>query len=371
MKTELATYLDYLGTPDTQMAIPVFQRIYTWGVWQCEELWGDILKAGSSNESHFIGTVVFTREEVGASDSVRGVKGLGLTSPDDEPSSEDAASDCSEEPAGVKKLFNIVDGQQRTTTIFLLFIALRDYLRKTGQTAGGMSADDIERDFLYIEKDGHRTQKFIAAPADKDTLAAVLDKTTMPEDYLASKCVVDNFAFFEGKLASADLDQMWRGLRSLYTITIELESCDNPQFVFESINSKGMSLATIDLLRNRMFFEQDPETQNRLLEQYWEPLETLFDNDPSQIKFSAALRYWLVCKDRTAKKYSRFEIYSAFRKYVDANYPADKTEELMADLLESCKRFKAMLKGQQMKQHIDWAEGSEKFDAGSGAALFG
>lgn len=374
LKTELATYLDFLGTPNTQMAIPVFQRIYTWGTWQCDELWRDILKAGSGNESHFIGTVVFTSEEVGANDAVRGVQGLGLEAPEDDIPAEGAnAADSAgtANPAGVESLFGIVDGQQRTTTVFLLFIALRDYLRETGKTAAGKTADDIEREFLYIENDGARTQKFIAAPADKDTLAAILDKTTMPEDYLTSQCVVKNFAFFKEKLPETDLDQMWAGLRSLYAITIKLESSDNPQFVFESINSKGMSLATIDLLRNRMFFEQDAETQDRLIRQYWEPLEALFDDDPNQVKFSAALRYWLVCKDRYAKKYSRFEIYSVFRKYVDAHYPIERTEELMADLLESSQRFKAMLKGPQMKQHIEWAQGSEKVDFGTGAALFG
>ncbi|MDO4183089.1 MAG: hypothetical protein Q4E12_05735, partial [Coriobacteriia bacterium] len=214
-------------------------------------------------------------------------------------------------------------------------------------------------------------QKFIAAPADKNTLAAILDKSPLPDEYLVSQCVVDNFAFFVDKLPNTDLDQMWRGLKSLYAISIQLESDDNPQFVFESINSKGMSLATIDLLRNRMFFEQDPATQDLLLAQYWEPLEALFDDDPGQVKFSAALRYWLITKDKTAKKYSRFEIYSVFRKYTEEHYPPDQTEELMRDLLEGCKKFKTMLKGPQVKQHIEWAEGTQKSDTGSGAALFG
>ncbi|MDO4503373.1 MAG: DUF262 domain-containing protein [Coriobacteriia bacterium] len=366
MKTELATYLDFLGTPKTQMCIPVFQRIYTWGAWQCEELWGDILKAGASGDEHFIGTVVYTVEEACAEDSVRGVEGLSFDEPAEGESAGSVSSPDPAAAAGVDWLYNIVDGQQRTTTIFLLFIALRDYLRASGKTAAG-----IEREFLYLPSDEGRTQKFIAAPADKNTLAAIMGNADMPEEYLVSQCVVDNFAFFQEKLPDADLDQVWRGLQRLYAIAIKLESDDNPQFIFESINSKGMNLATIDLLRNRMFFEQDPQTQERLLEEYWMPLETLFENDPNQVKFSAALRYWLVCKDRTAKKYSRFEIYSVFRKYVEAHYPPERTEELMSDLLASCKRFKAMLKGPQMKQHLEWADDSQKIDTGTGAALFG
>lgn len=368
MKTKQATYLDFLGTAKTQMAIPVFQRVYTWGVWQCDELWEDILKAGSRDRSHFIGSIVYTNEKVSANDSVRGVQGLGSDAP-----AGSAAEDQSDQYGveGVEQLFNIVDGQQRTTTMNLLMIAMRDYLRESGKTAAGKTADDIEREFLYIENGTDLIPKFIAAPADKDTLAAVLNKTDMPEDYLISKCIVDNYAFFRESLPKVDLDQVWRGLQNLFAIICQLGHGDNPQLIFEGINSKGMSLATSDLLRNRMFFEQDPVTQERLLKAYWMPLESLFENDPEQNHFSAALRRWLVDKDETLAKHSRWELYSVFRKYIDEHYPTDRTEELMIELLASCEDFKHKMKSPPMKKHLDWAENHTKIDNGSSTALFG
>ena len=338
MKTQQATYLDFLETPGTQMAIPVFQRVYTWGVWQCEELWEDIMRAGSDQESHFIGSIVYTSEDV--------------------------------ERGGVKRMYNIVDGQQRTTTMMLLMIALRDLLRASGKTAGGKGPEDVESEFLYIGEGGDRVSKFIAAPADKDTLAAVLNKTEMPADYMVSKCVVDNYAFFEEKLGGVDLDVLWRGLQSLFAIVVELGGDDNPQLIFEGINSKGMSLATSDLLRNRMFFGHDDETQERLLSTYWEPLEDLFKDDPNQNHFNAALRRWLVEQDETLAKHSRYELYSVFRKYIDERYEGT-TEDLMKELLASCDEFSHTLKSPPMKKHLDWAEGHTKIDTGSGFALFG
>ena len=370
MRTKQATYLDFLGTPKCQMAIPVFQRVYTWGVWQCDELWEDILKAGARNKSHFIGSIVYTKENVSEGDSVRGVRGPGSDTPEGaSTSAQDQAHQYGIE--GVEQLYNIVDGQQRTTTMNLLMIAMRDYMRESGKTAAGKTACDIEREFLYIENGADRIQKFIAAPADKDTLAAVLNKTDMPADYLISKCVVDNYAFFKENLPKVDLDQVWLGLQNLFAIICQLGHGDNPQLIFEGINSKGMSLATSDLLRNRMFFEQDPVTQERLLKKYWIPLESLFDNDPNQNHFSAALRRWLVEKDETLAKHTRWELYSVFRKYIDEHYPTDKTEELMIELLASCEDFKHMMKSPPMKKHLDWAEGHTKIDNGSSTALFG
>lgn len=406
MKTSQETYLEFLSKPHVRMAIPVFQRVYTWGVWQCDELFEDILHAGKSQESHFIGSIVYTREEIASSAYSESDLSAESATADNSDDAESATAQTGDVPAvnsssaasvgtiaqtgGKFDLFNIVDGQQRTTTTYLLLIALRDHLRDAGGTVCSMSAEDIEDTYLYMQAQAStggaaaagsetesaasnskaRLEKFIAAPADKATLAAILNKTDMPENYLISKCVVDNYNYFKDMLTKVNLDDMWRGLNNLFAIVVELGSTDNPQLIFEGINSKGMSLATSDLLRNRMFFEQDKPTQERLLVRYWEPLEALFEDDPTQNHFNAAIRRWLVEQDSTLENRSRWELYSVFRKYIDTHYP-NNTEALMKELLESCTEFKHMIKSPPMRKHLDWAEGHTEFNGASGHTMFG
>lgn len=352
LETKQATYLDFLGTPRVRMAIPVFQRVYTWGVWQCEELLEDIMRAGVDGEDHFIGSLVYTRDEADGSE-------------------------------GYDAFYNIVDGQQRTTTVNLLLIALRDFLRerdgeacggefsKAGEACGidadaigpggeacGIDADAIEARFLYLETpEGGRVRKFIAAPADAETFQSVLEKTPLPVSYLTSEAVLANYRYFMNELEGGlNLDTLWRGLGCLLAIVVELGTEDNPQLIFEGINSKGLSLASSDLLRNKLFYGNDEAEQENLLGTYWEPLEALFADDPDQKQFNAALRYWLCEQDPELERHTTYELYSVFRKFINERYEGT-TEELMRELLEACTYFKSMIKSPPMQKHLVWAEG--------------
>lgn len=338
LETKQATYLDFLGTPRVRMAIPVFQRVYTWGVWQCEELLEDIMRAGADGEDHFIGSLVYTRDEADGSE-------------------------------GYDAFYNIVDGQQRTTTVNLLLIALRDFLReRDGEVCGGevgkagevcgVDADAIEARFLYLETpEGGRVRKFIAAPADAETFQSVLEKTSLPVSYLTSEAVLANYRYFMSELERGlNLDALWRGLGCLLAIVVELGAEDNPQLIFEGINSKGLSLASSDLLRNKLFYGNDEAEQENLLGTYWEPLEALFADDPDQKQFNAALRYWLCEQDPELERHTTYELYSVFRKFINERYEGT-TEELMRELLEACTYFKSMIKSPPMQKHLVWAEG--------------
>ncbi|MDO4182207.1 MAG: DUF262 domain-containing protein [Coriobacteriia bacterium] len=329
MQTQQTTYLDFLGTPDARMAIPVFQRVYSWTEWQCEELWNDICAAGATGEAHFIGSIVYLSEDM--------------------PQADDG------QPA---QLFSIVDGQQRTVTMTLLFAALRDYLKATESTIAGVTAADVARCFLYVGPADAPVRKLIGAPADEETLAAVLNYTQLPEDYKVSKGVVDNYYFFLGKLQEGfDPEVLWTGLQLLFAIVVRLDETDNTQLIFEGLNSKGLPLSTSDLLRNRLFFGNTEAEQKHLVETYWEPLEALFANDEDLTIFDAALRCWLVAQDPSLKKCSRYELYSAFRNYLNNGYKGT-TEELMAALLHHCDIFRKLMHSPKMKQHVEWAKGN-------------
>ena len=339
MKTQQETYLDFLGRPDTKMAIPVFQRMYTWSPWQCEELLDDIVKAGTNDETHFIGSIVFTSEQLDA-----------------------AHGNC--------ELRNIVDGQQRTTTVTLLFTALRDYLREHGDTCG-LSAQDIEDRYLYVTApNGTRSVKFTAAPADHATYLYLLEGADKPEDYRFSKRIERNYRFFADQFASEgfDFNVLLKGLGQLFAIVVELSGDDNPQLIFEGINSKGMALNTGDLLRNKLFYGNDEAEQERLLATYWEPIEALFEEDEDESNFNAALRMWLVSKDEELEKYTPYELYSGFRKYLNESYEGT-TQDLMAELLEHCKKFRRLIDAPMVKKHLNWATGETGFGKGYGVTV--
>lgn len=338
MQTRQASYLDYLGTPGTQLSIPVFQRQYSWGVWQCEELWEDMLNAGAAGEEHFIGSIVYIEEPA---DGGR----------------------------GIERLFNVVDGQQRTTTVSLLLIALREHLAASGGSVGGLDARGIDERFLHVRGEDGRAPKLSAAPGDQATYASLLDGAPLPASYKVSASMTANCAFFREKLAELESPEpVWRGLERLFAIIVLLDGDDDPQLIFEGINSKGMSLATSDLLRNKLFYGASEAEQERLLEQYWEPIEAIFDNGTDQLSFNAALRCWLVGKDPSLEKHSRHELYSVFRKFVNESYEGS-IEELMGELLEHCRSFKEQIRGPQVKRHLDWAVGEAP--AGAANRIFG
>ncbi len=339
MKTNQETYLEFLSRPNTKMAIPVFQRMYTWSPWQCEELLDDINKAGASGDTHFIGSIVYTAEQI-------------------------------EHDGNSVELRNIVDGQQRTTTVTLLFVALRDYLREHPGVCD-LTAQDIEERYLYnVAADGSRTVKFTAAPADHATYLYILEGAQKPEDYRFSKRVERNYRFFADEMAKDGFDpaQLLRGLGQLFAIVVELSGDDNPQLIFEGINSKGMALNTGDLLRNKLFYGNDTAEQERLLTTYWEPIEALFEEDEDESNFNAALRMWLVGKDKELEKYTPYELYSGFRKYLNESYEGT-TEDLMAELLAHCEKFRRLIKGPMVKKHLDWATGETGFGKGYGVTV--
>ena len=120
MITEQRMFLDILGSRKTQYTIPVFQRVYSWNRDQCDELWGDILRAGRTSNTHFIGTLLYSVE------------------PD--------------EGDGIAHL-SVIDGQQRTATLTLLLAAFERYLRKTGASIGAVDADFVRDNYLFVEGD--------------------------------------------------------------------------------------------------------------------------------------------------------------------------------------------------------------------------
>ena len=138
MITEQRMFLDVLGAHKTQYTIPVFQRVYSWNQDQCDELWGDILRAGRTSNTHFIGTLLYSVDE--------------------------------DEGDGITHL-SVIDGQQRTATLTLLLAAFERYLRRTGAAIGHVDADFVRNNYLFVEGD----HKLVLSSAGCRTIAGRLD----------------------------------------------------------------------------------------------------------------------------------------------------------------------------------------------------
>lgn len=197
----------------TQFVIPVFQRDYSWTETQCAELWRDILRIGEGDEDaqHFIGSVVYT-----------------------------PAGDSS---AGFTRWL-LIDGQQRITTLTLLLIALRDHLAETGWEGGegDPTADQIDAYFLKnLYERGRRKNKLVLRRHDQDALTAIIEGQPLSEG--ASERIRENFEYFREQLSTADPATVYRGIGRLIVVDVTLDpKSDDPQLIFESLNSTGVDL---------------------------------------------------------------------------------------------------------------------------------
>ncbi|WP_165172051.1 DUF262 domain-containing protein [Adlercreutzia sp. ZJ242] len=308
------TLLDFLGAPDTQLVIPVYQRVYAWSTRQCDQLWADVMRAGRTGATHFTGTVLYAHEPGDA--------------------------------AGAEHL-HVIDGQQRTATLTLLLTALRDYLGESGLTLEGATAEGITQRYLRAPgmpaaSDGTPAPKLLLSRVDRATLSAVLEKTELPEEDDLSANVISNYRRFREKMGerfdAEDAAALWGGLQRLVVLAAELEGEDRAQLIFESLNSKGMPLSTADLVRNLLLASASYDEQTRLYDRYWAPVERMYGEEGGSARLAAALHGWLAVTAPKLRVGSADEVYAAFKTYLE-DIHRGSLEELLRGLKGFCTTF--------------------------------
>ena len=145
----------------------------------------------------------------------------------------------------------VIDGQQRLTTVMLIIEALARHLGND-EPVDGFSAKKLRNYYLLnpLEED-ERGFKLLLTQTDKQSLLALMQQMSEPTD--TSLRITDNFAFFEQQIEALgdDLTQLCKGLAKLVVVDIALSrDQDNPQLIFESLNSTGRELSQADLIRN-------------------------------------------------------------------------------------------------------------------------
>ncbi|EPZ94512.1 DUF262 and DUF1524 domain-containing protein [Helicobacter pylori] len=306
MGAKVTTLLNFIeGNQGNQLVIPIYQRLYSWEKEQCKQLWDDIIKIGGNDkmDGHFIGSILYMMLD-------------GTTHSDN--------------------TLLIIDGQQRLTTITLLLIALRDHLNDEDEFLKKFSCQKIESGYLInSDKDGDKKFRLILSDSDKDTLLYLIDKDRRKPSEPSSK-IVENFKLFEEWVSknTNQLETIFKGLEKLMIVYIALEKeKDDPQLIFESMNSKGMELAQTDLIRNYIVMETEIEKQEGFYNKYWRAMEEEFKQNEKL--FDRFVRHYLTIKTREIPNINK--VYVALKDYRQKE--GIGIEDLLKDLQKYCGYF--------------------------------
>lgn len=319
MKATETRLLDFLRK-SVQFIIPIYQRTYSWSFKQCEQLWKDIVRAGSNSEisGHFIGSIVYIE------------KGLYSHS-------------------AIPHLL-VIDGQQRLTTLSILLVALARAIKERGDNlevgSQTLSHKKIHNYFLVnSEEDEDLRYKILLTQSDKATLINVIAGIEPPRP--SSVRVIENSRFFEEKISAckADLDVIYNGIAKLILVDISLNrDHDNPQLIFESLNSTGLELSQADLIRNYILMDLEPEQQTRLYQKFWFPMEQLFGQVNYRSHFDRFMRDYLTLKMGTIPNIR--EVYDEFKRYCqDGN--GQSIDKVVADIFKFSVYFVNMAFGKE------------------------
>ena len=331
MKATEAKFLEFLRK-SPQFAIPIYQRTYSWAEKECRQLWDDIIRTGKSSEisAHFVGSIVYIE------------KGLYQVT-------------------GLSPLL-VIDGQQRLTTLTLLLVALAEALEKqTGvnqEPMDGFSPVKIKQYYLVNNlESGERYFKLQLSQTDKETLKTLVDRNKVKSPSSDSHRVMDNIGLFRRWIEDLKLDfiPLCKGLAKLVIVDISLSrDQDNPQLIFESMNSTGRELTQADLIRNFILMGLEPELQSRLYSQYWRPMEVEFGQDAYSAHFDGFMRHYLTV--RTGEIPNIRDVYEEFKGYSRVPKVAEAgIEPLVADIEAFSKYFCAMALGKEPYAKLDEA----------------
>jgi len=287
----------FLATNETTFAIPVYQRNYDWTLFQCKQLLLDIIETGKNDKTnaHFIGSIVYVHDDV--------YTASGLTE------------------------LTIIDGQQRLTTITLIYIAL---YRLAKELDNQMLVNRIQKTYL-INEFAPEEEKLKLKPTEnnKEALRHILNSAD-GEEFKGYSKIIENFDYFRSAINAENFEVIQRGLSKLIFVDIALDrQKDNPQRIFESLNSTGLELSQADLIRNYILMGLSRTNQDRIYKSYWEVIErNAKDETLNKTRVSEFIRDYLTLKNKEIP--NKGDVYAKFKE----KYPTSTIDELELVLTE-------------------------------------
>lgn len=276
MKGDAQPLIKFFDGSDKRFIIPLYQRNYDWKESNCEQLFQDLIKLHHSDRrSHFFGSIVSSIQ------------------------------------SGTEDRF-IIDGQQRITTVSLLLIAMVN-AKKEGliEATDAKLVEKIFKRYLVDEyQEDERKVKLKPIKKDMQAFDALLYK---PKDqYIEESNVTRNYNYFYNEITRAGLtlDELFEAIKKLEVINIRLDEDDDPQLIFESLNSTGVDLSEADKIRNYLLMSLTPIEQEDLYTRFWNPIEEFTKYAPSYF-----VRDYLTIKQGKIGRIDK--IYFIFKEYAE------------------------------------------------------
>ncbi len=304
--------IKYMDGASKRFIIPVYQRNYDWKMEHCKQLYDDLVKVIRQNrKSHFFGSIVSVQSETGTMEE-----------------------------------FLIIDGQQRLTTISLLLLAIYHLLCSGKMVSHDRQlTDKILKKYLIDEYEPEEKRiKLKPIKNDQKAFGILFDKD---EERIPDSNLTINYQYFYDRIQREELsiDELFDAICRLEIINISLNHEDNPQLIFESLNSTGLDLSEGDKIRNYILMGLPNDQQTKFYEKYWNRIETHTDYDVSSF-----VRDYLSIKQQSTPNMN--SVYPAFKKYVEDAEPTD-IEPLLKDLLEYAKRYALLLRGGHSDERLN------------------
>jgi len=298
MEAHAKKVVDFLKVRDVRFIIPVYQRNYDWTIKHCERLLKDILDVGNNEKlkAHFIGSIVY-------------VHGGTYTT------------------TSIKEL-TIIDGQQRLTTITLIYLALYHLTKSVGKMD---RADTIKETYLMSKDEDTETEELKLCPTDNnDRALKCLLQDDKHADFTTYSNLIVNFDYFKTTITEENYEKVRQGLSKLMFVEISLDrDNDDAQRIFESLNSTGLDLSQADLIRNYILMGLNRKDQNKIYQNYWEAIERLAkDETLNESKVDAFIRDFLTLENRKIPNIKN--VYNEFK----ARYHNSSVEELECIMLQ-------------------------------------
>ncbi|MEE3609073.1 DUF262 domain-containing protein [Avibacterium paragallinarum] len=297
MKANETKVEDFLSSNKTQFVIPVYQRNYDWDTYQCKQLLDDILEVGINHNrnAHFIGSIVYVHDDIYTSSRI--------------------------------KELSIIDGQQRLTTLTLIYLAIYRFAIENGDEDRQI---EILETYLTNKFSGQEEKLKLRPTENNDKAIKYLLRGDSREEFNHFSKVIENFNYFKSRITAENIEIVLKGLSKLMFVEISLDrEKDDPQRIFESLNSTGLALSQADLIRNYILMGLSYDEQTEIYNNYWEIIENLAKDEKNNInKVSDFIRDYLTLVNNTIP--TKNSVYLAFK----SKYPNTNVKELKLHLYQ-------------------------------------
>ncbi len=301
MKGSECRLIEYMEGSKKRFIIPVYQRNYDWKTENCKQLYDDLIKViKNKRRSHFFGSLVSVYE-----------------------------------PSGRNTEFLVIDGQQRLTTVSLLLLAMYNLIDAAVIVPNDSSlGKQIYEDFLVDKYQPEETRiKLKPVKNDQKAFGKLFSSV---DEHIRESNLTTNYNYFYERIQKQEItiDELFDAIYSLEIINITLNNEDNPQLIFESLNSTGLDLSEGDKIRNFILMGLPSKEQDEYYDKYWNRIEECTKYDVSSF-----VRDYLSVKQMAIP--SQKKIYISFKEYVEQQ--SIEAEELLKELLSYAKRYEILL----------------------------